>query len=130
MTCTVFDEFDEILGSVDRFDNLLRNFEVRLLLVAPDVVDLADVALAENDVEGSAVILDVDSLTDVRTITVDGECLAVRGILDELGDDILEMLARPEVIASPRDEDREIVCGLITLCQQVSTRFRRGIGVP
>lgn len=130
MTCTVFDEFDEILGSVDRFDNLLRNFEVRLLLVAPDVVDLADVALAENDVEGSAVILDVDSLTDVRTVTVDGECLAVRGILDELGDEILEMLARPEVIASPRDEDREIVCGLITLCQQVSTRFRRGIGVP
>jgi hypothetical protein len=69
----VLDELDEISIGIDGIQNLVGDFQIRAFGTASDVVYLADIAVRPNRLDGTAVVLDVDSLPDVRAIAVDGE---------------------------------------------------------
>jgi len=62
---TVVDELDQVFVCADCIQNRFGDLEVRLLGVTPDVVALADIALFENQVEGTTVVFNVDPLTNV-----------------------------------------------------------------
>ena len=46
----------------------LSVFQDGALIVAADVVDLADAALLQDEVDGAAVILDIEPVTDVLAV--------------------------------------------------------------
>lgn len=64
----VGDVLDEVFGLAELLEDGLDDVDVGALIVAADIVDLADAALLQDEVDGAAVILDIEPVTDVLAV--------------------------------------------------------------
>ena len=74
------------------------------LVAGADVVDLADRALAQHQVDAGAVVLDVAPVADVQAVAVERDLLAVEQVGDEQRDDLLGELVGAEVVRRAGDD--------------------------
>src|ERR1019366_8284684 len=63
-------------------ENTLGDLEVRGLVAAADVVALPGGPVLEHGKDPGAVVLDMDPVTDLLTIAVHGQTLAIEGVGD------------------------------------------------
>mgnify|MGYP006910457194 CR=1 FL=1 len=59
-----------------------NDVDVLHFIVAADVIDFADTALAKDEVDSPAVIFYVEPVTDVEAVTVDRKSLVVQSVDD------------------------------------------------
>lgn len=127
MALTVGDVLDEIFRLAELLENGLDNIDVGALIVAADVVDLADAALLQDQVDGVAVILDVEPVADVLAVAVDWQLLVRQRVDDHQRDELLREVVRAVVVRAARDRRRDLVGAVVSHDEQVSTGLRSRI---
>ncbi len=128
MTGAVGDEGDEAAGVstdfrlklVDEIAHELHEVKVRLLVVAADVVGLAELAVGQHGPEGFAVVADIKPVADVHAIAVNGDRLAGEDALDDDGDQLLRELIRAVVVRAVRDDCRQTVGVVVGANEEVT----------
>ena len=123
----VGDVLDEVFGFAELLEDGLDDVDVGALIVAADVVDLADASLLQDEVDGAAVILDVEPVADVLAIAVDRQFLVGQCVDDHQRDELLREMVRTVVVRAARDCRRDLVGAVVSHDEQVSTGLRRRI---
>lgn len=123
----VGDVLDEVFGLAELLEDGLDNVDVGALIVAADVVDLADAALLQDQVDGMAVILDVEPVADVLAVTVDRQLLVGQRVDDHQRDELLREVVRAVVVRAARDRRRDLVGAMVSHDKQVRTGLRSRI---
>ena len=93
-------------------NDLLDDVDVALLVKAADVIDLADGALTQHQVDALAVVLDVEPVTHVFALAIDGQFLALKDVFDNQGNQLLGEVEGTVVVAAAGDVDGQTV-GLV-----------------
>jgi hypothetical protein len=113
---TVGNVLDQILADavvlqavVQLLDDGLDDEDVGALVVAAHIVDLADLAAVADHIDGLAVILNVQPVTDLHTVTVDRQLLVVLDVVDHQGDQLLGELIGAIVVGAAGDVDGHTV---------------------
>ena len=123
----VGDVLDEVFGLAELLEDGLDDVDVGALIVAADVVDLADAALLQDQVDGMAVVLDVEPVADVLAVAVDRQLLVGQRVDDHQRDELLREVIRAVVVRAARDRRRNLVGAMIRHDQEVRTGFRSRI---
>ena len=123
----VSDVLDEVFGLAELLEDGLDDVDVGTLIVAADVVDLADAALLQDQVDGMAVILDVEPVADVLAVAVDRQLLVGQRVDDHQRDELLREVVRAVVIRAARDRRRDLVGAMVGHDEQVSAGLRSRI---
>ena len=98
MSLAVRDVCDEAFRLAELFKYDLHDFDVGLLVVSADVVYLADSAVLENEIDRSAVILNIEPVSYVQSLAVNRQRLVRLGIRDHERDQLLRELVRTVVV--------------------------------
>ena len=68
VSLAVSDVLDEVFGFAELLEDGLDHVDVGALVVAADIVDLADASLLQDEVDGAAVVLDIEPVADVLAV--------------------------------------------------------------
>ena len=123
----VSDVLDEVFGLAELLEDGLDDVDVGTLIVAADVVDLADAALLQDQVDGMAVVLDEEPVADVLAVAVDRQLLVGQRVDDHQRDELLREVVRAVVVRAARDRRRDLVGAVVGHDEQVSTGLRSRI---
>ena len=96
--------------------------------MAADVVDLADSALMDDQVDGSAVILHIEPVTDIQSLAVDRQRLVIQRVGDHQRDQLLREMVGAVIVGAAADADREPVGPVVGQDQKVRCRLGRTVG--
>ena len=77
MTFAVGNMMDEAFRLAQCFANQLDDVDVLHFIVAADIIDLADAALLEDEVDGPAMVFDIEPIANVEAIAVNGQRLVM-----------------------------------------------------
>ena len=123
----VGDVLDEVFGLAELLEDGLDYVDVGALIMAADVVDLADAALLQDQVDGMAVVLDVEPVADVLAVAVDRQLLVGQRVDNHQRDELLWEMVRAVVIRAARDRRRNLVGAVVGHDEQVSAGLRSRI---
>ena len=112
----------------ERMQEQVDEVDVAQLVTPTDVVDGTRGAFAQNSVDGAAVVLDVQPVADVETVTVDGDGFTGQSFLDREGDEFLGVLAGTVVVGAAGDEGGHAVRPVIGLGHQVACCLGNAVG--
>src|SRR6266536_5819195 len=117
------------LGLAQQIEDRARQRHVLDLVAAADIVDLPRLPLAEDEVDGRAVVEDVEPVAHVPAVAVERHRPVLQRIGDEERDDLLGVLVGAEVVAAPRDDHGQTVGEPVGPRQEVGGRLGRRVGV-
>ena len=80
---------DKALRLAEFFANQLHNIDVFHLIVTTNIVDLADSAFVDNQVNGTAVILNIQPITYIQSLAVNWERFVSQRIYDHQWNELL-----------------------------------------
>ena len=101
------DAGDERAWRADDLQHAVDDFDVRQMTGAGDVVDLAVAAALEHREDRAAVVVDIQPVAHLQTVTVDRQRLALQGVRDHERNQLLGELIRPVVVRRAGDDDRQ-----------------------
>ena len=110
---------DQRLGLSQRVADELYDIEILHLVVAAHVVDLALGALADDEIDRAAVILDIQPVAHILARSVDRQRLVVQRVCDHERDKLLREVIGAVVVGAARDGDRQSVGAVICADQEV-----------
>ena len=123
----VGDVLDEVFGLAELLEDGLDDVDVGALIVATDVVDLADAALLQDQVDGMAVVLDIEPVADVLAVAVNRQLLVGQRVDDHQRDKLLREVVRAVIVRAARDRHRNLVGAVVGHDEQVSAGLRSRI---
>lgn len=123
----VSDVLDEVFGLAELLEDGLDDVDVGTLIVAADIVDLADATLLQDQVDGMAVILNVEPVANILAVTIDRQLLVGQRIDDHQRNELLREVVRAVVVRAARDCRRDLVGAMVGHDEQVSTGLRSRI---
>ena len=127
MAGSVGDVADEARVGAGQRQDPSGDLDVGHLVAAADVVDLACDAALQRGPDALAVIRDVDPVTDLHTVAVDRQRLAVQRVRHEEGDELLGILTRAERVAAPCDDRVDPVGVMPREHLQIAARLARRV---
>ena len=96
--------------------------------MAAHIVDLADLAAVADHIDGLAVILNVQPVTDLHTVTVDRQLLVVLDVVDHQGDQLLRELIGAVVVGAAGNVDGHTVGIVECHNEHISAGLGGGVG--
>ena len=127
VTFAVGDELNQILTLAENAQNRLDDVQIRALIVPADVVDFADGAAPNNQVNRRAVILDVKPIANVYALAVDGQLFVVERVDNHERNQLFREVKRSVVVRAAADCRGDFVRALISLHEQIGGGFTGGI---
>src|SRR5690606_30575073 len=109
----VLDEVDVVPVPAGRLEQVAGDLLVRQLAPAADVVDLAGLPARADELDGRAVIVDVQPVAHVEPVAVERDVLAVQQVGDEQRNDFLGVLVRAVVVGAAGHADRYAVGAVV-----------------
>lgn len=106
---TVGDEGNQALRLAQNLQNRLDDVQIRPLVMAADVIDLPRPALMQNEIDGGAVVIDMQPVTDVFSLAIDGQALVMERPGDDEGNQLLGEVIGAIVIRAPGDGDGLVI---------------------
>src|SRR6185436_13543065 len=100
---------DEALGLAGQSQDLAGEGQVLDLVPAAHVVDLAVTALAQDQVDGRAVVEHVEPVAHLAAVAVERQRLVLQRVGDEERNHLLRVLVGTEVVRRARDDHRHAV---------------------
>ena len=97
----------------------LDDVDIRHLVMAADVVDLADSALVDNQVNRLAVILDIQPVADVLALAVDRQRLVGKRVGNHQRNQLLREVIGAVVVGAAADGDGQTVGSVIRQHEQI-----------
>ena len=125
VACAVAHELD--LALAERRNNQLNDLEIGLFVVAADIINLADAAVANDKVNCAAVVLHVQPVADILAIAVDRQRLIVQHVRDHQRNQLFREMIRAVVVRAARDRHRHAERAVVRLHEQVSTCLARRV---
>src|SRR5919198_2862565 len=86
---------DERVGLARQSQDFAGQNDVFHLVAAADVVDLAVATPTQDEIDGGAVVDDIEPVSHVAPVSIERQRLVVEGVGDEQRDDFLRILVRP-----------------------------------
>src|SRR5438874_1252164 len=120
---------DQRLRLAGQAQDVAREHDVLDLVPAADVVNLAVLALAQDQIERRAVVHDVQPVPHVPAVAVERQRLIVEGVGDEQRDNLLRVLKRAEVVRRPGDHDGDAVRLPVRQREQIAARLGGGVRI-
>ena len=84
--------------TIDSLDNNLNDVDVLPLVEASDVVGIGNLTLMENHIDGTGMILNIQPVAHILTLTIDGQRLTMADIVDKQRNQLLRELIRTVVV--------------------------------
>lgn len=85
MAFTVRDMVDEAFWFAQFFANQFDDVDISHFIMAADVINFADTALLEDEVDGPAMVFDIEPVADIKAVPIDRQRLVMQGIDDRRG---------------------------------------------
>ena len=123
----VGDVGDEALRLAQLLADELHDVDVPHLVVAAHVIHLTHTALADNEVDGPAVVLYIQPVPDVQPLAVHRQRLVHQGVGDHQGDQLLGEMVGAVVVGAAGDSHGQAVSPMIGQHQQVGPRLGGGV---
>ena len=98
MALAVFDVADLLLPLAKRSENRTYDRYIRTLVMSADVVDLTLRPAPQDRVDGTAMIVDMQPVAHISSVTVDGQFLPMHGTNYHERDELLGELERTIVV--------------------------------
>ena len=111
---------DQALRLAQLFADNLHDLDVLLLIVTADVVDFTNSTFVDNQVNGLAVVLHIQPVTDVQTLSINRQRLVSQCISDHQRDQLLREVIRTIVVRATGNRHRQAVGTVVSQNQQVS----------
>ena len=105
--------------AVYRLDHHLDEVDVLPLVESADVVGFGDAALMEYEVYRAGMVLDIEPVTHVLTLSIDRKRLAVTDIIDKQWDKLLRELVWAVVVRAVGHDGRHAVSVVICTDEMV-----------
>ena len=129
MTGSVGDEGDQIhilvllapQQTVDSLNQYLDDIDILPLVEAADVIGLASLSLMEDKIDGTCMILDIEPVAHVLTLTIDRQRLTVADIIDKERYQFLRELIRTVVVRAVGHNYRHTI-GVVEGTHEMITR--------
>ena len=96
--------------SINSLDNHLDDVDVLPLVESADIVCLSHLTLMEDDVDGTGMIYYIQPVTDILTLTIYWQWLAMTDIVDEQRNQLLCELVWTIVVRAVGYDGRHTVC--------------------
>lgn len=125
---TVGDIGNQTLRLAQFLADQLDNVDVLHLVVAAHIVDFADLAVVDDEVNRLAVILHIQPVTHVFALAVNRQRLVCQGIGDHQRNQLFREVIRAVVVRASGNRYRETISSVVSQYQQICTCFRRGVG--
>ena len=119
---------DEALGLAKLAADQAHDVDVAHLVMTADVVHLADAPARDHEVDGPAVIGDIQPVAHIQPPPVHRQRTLGEGIDDHERDELFRKLIRPVVIRAARDRDRQTVGASVRAHEQVGRRLGAAVG--
>lgn len=88
MAFTVRNMMDEAFRFAQFFANQFDDVDIPHFIMAADVIDFADTALLEDEVDGSAMVFDIEPVADIEAVPIDRQRLVMQGIDNHEGNQL------------------------------------------
>lgn len=124
----VFDKGDEALGFIHEPENSFHDVQVGVFVFGADVINLSRLSFLQNQVQGAAVVFDVNPVPDVLAVAVDGDGFTGQGVQDDGRDELLRVLVGAVVVAAAGDDHRQAVGDEVGPAQEVGGGFAGRVG--
>ena len=118
---------NEALGFAELLADELYDVDVRHLVVTADVVDLADSALVDDEVNRLAVVLDIEPVAHVLALSVDRQRLVRERVRNHKRNELLGEVVGTVVVGAAADCDGEPVGSVIGEDEQIRASLRRAV---
>ena len=119
---------DEALGLAKLAADQAHDVDVAHLVMTADVVHLADAPARDHEVDGPAVIGDIQPVAHIQPPPVHRQRTLGEGIDDHERDELFRKLIRPVVIRAARDRDRQAVGASVRAHEQVGRSLGAAVG--
>lgn len=127
MALAVRDVLNQVLALAEFLEDGLDDIDIRAFIVSADVVDFADTALLQDEVDGMAVILDIEPVADILAIAVDRQLLVGQRIDDHQRNELFREMIRAVVVRAARNRRRQLVRAVVSHDQEVRAGLRSRI---
>ena len=104
-------------------DDDVDDINVLPLIEATDIVGLVRLALVEDEVNGTGMVLYIESVTHILTLSIDGKWLALTNIVNEERDQFLGKLIGTIIVGAVGDYRRHAVGVVIGTYEMVTARL-------
>ena len=118
---------DQALRLAERPADQPDDLDVLLFVVSADVVHLADPSVPDDPIDRLAVILDIQPVAHIETLTVHRKRLVRQRIDNHQRNQLLRKMVRTVVVGAARDGHRQSVGAVIRHDQQIRRRLGRRI---
>jgi hypothetical protein len=108
--------------------DLMHNVEILPVTTTTDIVSITHPSMTENNINGRAVICDIEPVTHVRTVAIDGDGLSQQTRTDHRGDKFLLVLIGAVIIGAVRRHCWQAIGLVVCSDQMVRRRFTRRVG--
>ena len=125
---TVSDIGNQTLWLAQFLADQLDNVDVLHFIVTAYIVDFADLAVVDDEVNCLAVILYIQPVTHIFALAVNRQRLVCQGIGDHQRNQLFREVIRAIVVGASGNRYRETISSVVSQYQQICTCFRRGVG--
>lgn len=115
------------LEYIEQIADMVDDIDVGHLVVAADVVYLAELAGFKDATDGGAVILDEEPITDLASVPVNGEGFPCEGVVDDERDEFFWKVVGSVVVGTVGGEYGESVGVVVGADEVVAGGFTRGV---
>lgn len=113
MPMPIGDVGDQGLGLTELLQDDLHDLDVGFLVMASEVIHLADPSFLQYGQDAPAVILDIEPIPDVQPLPIDGKGFILLRLGDHQGDQFLRELIGAIVVGAPADGDRKPIGAVV-----------------
>ena len=112
----------------ESLEDRLDDVNVAAFVVAADIVDFADATLADDEVDGGAVVLDVEPVADVFARAVNRELLVGKRIDNHEWDEFFGKMVGAVVVRAAGNRRRQLVRAVVGHDEEVGRSLRSAVG--
>ena len=98
MSLSVLNVCDKALGLAELLTDELYDVNVLHLVVTANIVNLADLAVVDNEVDSAAVILNVEPVTNIQSLAVNRKWLVRKRVCNHKRNEFLREVIRSIVV--------------------------------
>ena len=100
MTLSIRHISDQGLVLPQLFDDQLHNVDVAHLIVTANIIDFTDATTMHYQIDGLAVILHIQPVTDIKALAIDGKRLVIETVRNHQRNQLLRKMIRPVIVAA------------------------------
>ena len=128
VTGAITHPIDEVTGLAHCLKNRLQDLKITPLTIGANQISLPQSALIQNGPYSTGMVINVNPITTIFTVTIQPRAPTASNTLDRCRDELLFVLQRTIVVATVRNSSWQAICASPCANKQIRARFGCRIG--